>query len=122
MGEGAETWDRLVPLLRAAGHRVGLLDRPGPADGRAPTLTDEVARIDAGVAGLGRPVLVAHSAAALPAEAYARRHPGRLAGLVLVDPSLVDPSLVDPSLVDPAGPGRSVGCAGRRGRRGRRVR
>ncbi|WP_432900244.1 alpha/beta fold hydrolase [Micromonospora matsumotoense] len=91
MGEGAETWDRLVPLLRAAGHRVGRLDRPGSADGRAPTLTDEVARIDAGVAGLGRPVLVAHSAAALPAEAYARRHPGRLAGLVLVDPSLVDP-------------------------------
>ncbi|MFI9640825.1 alpha/beta fold hydrolase [Micromonospora sp. NPDC051925] len=96
MGEGAATWDRLVPLLTADGYRVGRLDRPGsggaPDDGRVPTLAAEVARIAAGVAGLGRPVLVAHSAAALPAEAYARLHPGRLAGLVLVDPSLVEPS------------------------------
>ncbi|KWV31484.1 alpha/beta fold hydrolase [Micromonospora rifamycinica] len=99
MGEGASTWDRLVPLLTAAGCRVRRLDRPD--DGRVPTLTTELGRIDVAVAelgridvavaGLGRPVLVAHSAAALPAEAYARRHPGRLAGLVLVDPSLVDP-------------------------------
>ncbi|WP_329014109.1 alpha/beta fold hydrolase [Micromonospora rifamycinica] len=109
MGEGASTWDRLVPLLTAAGCRVRRLDRPD--DGRVPTLTAELGRVDAAVAALGRvdaavaglgrvdaavarldrPVLVAHSAAALPAEAYARRHPGRLAGLVLVDPSLVDP-------------------------------
>ncbi|MEU1888699.1 alpha/beta hydrolase [Micromonospora sp. WMMD987] len=89
MGEGASTWDRLAPLLTAAGYRVRRLDRPD--DGAAPTLTAELGRIDAAVAGLDRPVLVAHSAAALPAEAYARRHPGRLAGLVLVDPSLVDP-------------------------------
>ncbi|MEH0846093.1 alpha/beta hydrolase [Micromonospora sp. CPCC 205711] len=93
MGDGVGTWDAVAPLLGAAGWRVARLDRPGlgalPDDGAAPTLAGEVARIDAGVAGLGRPVLVAHSAAALPAEAYARLHPGRLAGLVLVDPSVV---------------------------------
>ncbi|WP_328343389.1 alpha/beta fold hydrolase [Micromonospora sp. NBC_00421] len=103
MGEGAETWDRLAPLLRAAGYRVGRLDRPGPEDFRVPTLGDEVARIAAGVAGLERPVLVAHSAAALPAEAYARRHPGRLAGLVLADPSLAAPRLADPGGTRAAG-------------------
>ncbi|MEV0943065.1 alpha/beta hydrolase [Micromonospora wenchangensis] len=90
MGEGTATWNRLVPPLTAAGYRVRRLDRPD--DARVPTLTVELARLDAAVTGLDRPVLVAHSAAALPAEAYARRHPGRLAGLVLVDPSLVDPA------------------------------
>ncbi|MGC5021606.1 alpha/beta fold hydrolase [Micromonospora sp. DT47] len=93
MGEGAGTWAALVPLL-AGRHRVALLDRPGlgvvPDDGRVPTLAGEVARIAPLVEELGRPVLVAHSAAALPAEAYARCHRGRLAGLVLVDPSLVE--------------------------------
>ncbi|MEU7957559.1 alpha/beta fold hydrolase [Micromonospora humida] len=90
MGEGAATWDRLVPPLTAAGYLVRRLDRPD--DSRVPTLTAELARVDTALTGLDRPVLVAHSAAALPAEAYARRHPGRLAGLVLVDPSLVDPA------------------------------
>jgi pimeloyl-ACP methyl ester carboxylesterase len=92
MAEGAATWDRLVPLLAT---RVTRLDRPGlgvlPAERRSPTLAGEVARIAAAVeAGPAGPiVLVAHSAAALPVEAYARLAPGRLAGLVLVDPSVV---------------------------------
>ncbi|MFJ6198501.1 alpha/beta fold hydrolase [Micromonospora sp. NPDC092111] len=91
MGDRAATWDPLAPLLAAAGFRVARLGREGRPDvGRVPTLAGEVARIGASVAVLGRPVLVAHSAAALPAEAYARLRPGRLAGLVLVDPSVVE--------------------------------
>ncbi|WP_141714766.1 alpha/beta fold hydrolase [Micromonospora mirobrigensis] len=85
MGEGADTWDRLVPLLVGA---VTVLDRA--AGGPAPTLAGEVARI-AALADDRDPVLVAHSAGALAAEAYARLHPGRVAGLVLVDPSVVRP-------------------------------
>ncbi|MFC4147069.1 alpha/beta fold hydrolase [Micromonospora mangrovi] len=93
MAEGADTWDALVPLL-ADTHRVVRFDRPGLGGsgpvGPPPTLAGEVARLAALVGReVGRPVLVAHSAAALPAEAYARTHPDRLAGLVLVDPSVV---------------------------------
>ena len=36
--------------------------------------------------GLRRPILVAHSLGALAAIDYAGRHPGRVAGLLLVDP------------------------------------
>lgn len=97
MAEGAATWDRLVPLL-AGRHRVLRLDRPGlgvvPAGRGAPTLAGEVARIGAVLDAHApdRAVLVAHSAAALAAEAYARLRPDRVAGLVLVDPSVVTPS------------------------------
>ncbi|RGC70545.1 Sigma factor SigB regulation protein RsbQ [Micromonospora sp. MW-13] len=96
MAEDSGAWDRLVPLL-AGRHRVLRFDRPGlgtlPAGRCPPTLAGEVARIAAvvGAAGPGRVVLVAHSAAALPAEAYARLRPDRLAGLVLVDPSVAGP-------------------------------
>lgn len=94
MAEGAETWDAVVPLLAG---RVVRFDRPGlgtaPPEERAPTLAGEVGRIAALVGReSGRPVLVAHSAAAFAAEAYARRCPDRLAGLVLVDPSVVGAS------------------------------
>ena len=38
-------------------------------------------------AGFGKPVLVGHSLGGLYVSYYARTHPGRVAGLVLVDPS-----------------------------------
>jgi pimeloyl-ACP methyl ester carboxylesterase len=104
-------WDAVAGRV-AARHRVVRYDRPGlggSAPGRGPTsptspplallaplplpsLAGEVDRIGAVTDryGLGRPVLVAHSAAALFAEAFARRRPGRVAGLVLVDPSWED--------------------------------
>jgi pimeloyl-ACP methyl ester carboxylesterase len=85
-------WDPLVPML-ARGHRTIRFDRPGlgaspPADGTV-TLHGEADRLAALVAALDlhRPIVVAHSVGALHAEAYARRHPGSLAGLVLIDPS-----------------------------------
>lgn len=92
LGQSWFDWDAVVPLLR--GYRLVRPDRPGlglsPRSPRASTLAVEAARITA-VADHFSPtapvVVVAHSAAALHAEAYARSVPGRVAGLVFVDPS-----------------------------------
>ena len=98
LGEPWFDWDPTVPLL-AGRHRVVRYDRPGlgasPARRTYPTLAEEADRIAAVIDryGLDRPVVVAHSAAALPAEACARRHPGGLSGLVLVDPKQVEAML-----------------------------
>jgi pimeloyl-ACP methyl ester carboxylesterase len=85
-------WDLVVALIRVR-HRVLRYDRPGlgrsPVLHSYPSLADEVSRIDALINhyDLRDPIVVAHSAAALHAEAYARQHPGVISGLVLVDPS-----------------------------------
>jgi pimeloyl-ACP methyl ester carboxylesterase len=81
-------WDAVVALLRDA--HVLVFDRPGtglsdPASAPA-TLAREVAVLDAVLAGVGPVVLVGHSMAALHVEAWARLRPGRVRGLVLVDP------------------------------------
>ncbi|MFD7920614.1 alpha/beta fold hydrolase [Streptomyces sp. NPDC059740] len=94
MGMSWFDWDAVAALLRS--HRtVVRFDRPGlglsaPAP-EPPTLAAEIRRIrhvlDA--LGLAGPcTLVGHSMAALHAEAFARTHPRRSAGLVLVDASL----------------------------------
>ena len=81
-------WDAVVALLPDA--RVLVFDRPGtglsdPASAPA-TLAREVAVLDAVLAGTPSAVLVGHSMAALHVEAWARLRPGRVRGLVLVDP------------------------------------
>lgn len=94
MADAGFSWEPVTALL-AGRHRVVRFDRPGlggsPALRDYPTLDQEAERIDGLVRGLGldRPVIVAHSAAALHAEAYARRLPTGLSGLVLVDPDVV---------------------------------
>jgi pimeloyl-ACP methyl ester carboxylesterase len=96
MADSGASWHRLRPLLTGR-HRVVSFDRPGlgasPPRTSYPSLAEEADRLDRLIRrlDLGRPVIVAHSAAALHAEAYARRSPDRLAGLVLVDPSGVEP-------------------------------
>jgi len=98
LGESWFDWEPVVPLLRHE-YRLVRFDRPGlgesPIGRRAPTLRVEAARF-ATLADRYSPdtpaYVVAHSAAALHAEAFARRHPTRLAGLVLVDPSF-EPSV-----------------------------
>ncbi|MER5974322.1 alpha/beta hydrolase [Streptomyces sp. NPDC002055] len=89
-------WDEVVPLL--APHRtVVRFDRPGlglsaPAV-RVPTAAGEAARIRHVLAALGltgRCEIVGHSLAGFHAEAFARLHPERTAGLVLVDSSVVE--------------------------------
>jgi pimeloyl-ACP methyl ester carboxylesterase len=86
-------WASTLALLAGRPRAVGY-DRPGlggsPPSSVFPTLDGEVTRVGAVAArfGLQRPILVAHSAAAFFAEAYARNHPTAVAGLVLVDPSV----------------------------------
>ncbi|MFI9200675.1 alpha/beta fold hydrolase [Streptomyces sp. NPDC053048] len=94
LGMGWFDWEPVVPLLTP--HRtVVRFDRPGlgfsaPPLG-PPTAAAEGARI-AGVLdalGLTGPAtVVGHSLAAFHAEAFARLHPERTAGLVLADPSV----------------------------------
>ncbi|MDL9935387.1 alpha/beta hydrolase [Gordonia sp. ABSL1-1] len=94
-------WFDLDPLanrLVARGWRVIRYDRPGygrsipvPA-GHLPTLTGEVARMSAVLDALGvrQPtVLVGHSMASLYVEGFARTHPSRTAGVVMLDGSYV---------------------------------
>lgn len=96
LGDAWFTWDRVAALL-APTHLVVRFDRPGLGDSPLhedlPTLTGEAERIHrlATALGLRRPVLVAHSAAGLHAEAYARLYPDGLSALVLVDPSAEPP-------------------------------
>jgi pimeloyl-ACP methyl ester carboxylesterase len=92
-------WDVVVALL--PGADVVFFDRPGtghsPPLSRAwpraapPTLVEEVQLISdvCAAAGTTPPyVLVGHSSGGLYAQAFARTHPDRTAGLVLVDSSL----------------------------------
>ncbi|WP_101783155.1 alpha/beta fold hydrolase [Nonomuraea indica] len=84
-------WD-LVARELARGHLVTRFDRPGlglsPASPVPPTLYGEAARL----AALAPPhpqrvTVVAGSVAAWHAEAFARLHPLRVSGLVLVNPA-----------------------------------
>ncbi|GAA2032449.1 alpha/beta hydrolase [Catenulispora yoronensis] len=116
-------WDPVVPLL-SGGHRLVRFDRPGlgwsqeqtgpdrwPA---AQTLAGEAERLGRVLDGVGlgdeRVIVVAHSYGAFHAEAFARLHPERIAGVVFVDAS------VEPDIRPAAGtPGRGVARAVSRG-------
>ena len=81
-------WDEVVAGL--APLATVRMDRPGMSGthcpGVLPTLAAEVATLDALLRRIDGPcVVVAHSMAGPHAEAFARAHPERLAGLVLVD-------------------------------------
>ncbi|MFD0279141.1 alpha/beta fold hydrolase [Kitasatospora sp. NPDC127111] len=89
-------WDLVVPFL-APFRTVVRFDRPGyglsapePAGRSGPTLAGEVERIRGVLDALGlhEPCTVAgHSLAGFHVEAFARLHPDRTAGLVLLDGS-----------------------------------
>ncbi|MFV0130176.1 alpha/beta fold hydrolase [Streptomyces sp. HMX112] len=115
-------WDPVVPLL--APHRtVVRFDRPGhglsgPASG-PPSAAGEAHRIAAllDALGLSGPAtVVGHSIAGFHAEAFARLHPDRTAGAVLVDTSIEERARVPAA---PAvrtalarGTGRALSAAG----------
>jgi pimeloyl-ACP methyl ester carboxylesterase len=111
-------WDPVVPLLTA--HRtVVRFDRPGhglsgPTE-VAPTAAGEAHRIAALLDALDlgdRPAtVVGHSIAGFHAEAFARLHPSRTAGIVLVDGSIEEDARppVAPGLRTAAA--RAVGAA-----------
>jgi pimeloyl-ACP methyl ester carboxylesterase len=92
MGDGMDPWDAVASAL-AGCARVLRYDRPGIGGStpgpEAPVLAaDEALRLDALLSALGLPppvVLMAHSLGGLYAQAYARRWPGRVAGVVPVD-------------------------------------
>ncbi|WP_406198756.1 alpha/beta hydrolase [Kitasatospora sp. NBC_01560] len=97
LGSSWFDWDLVVPFL-APYRTVVRFDRPGyglsaPAPATrtgGPTLTDEAERIRAVLDALGlrEPCTVAgHSLAGFHVEAFARLHPNRTAGLVLLDGS-----------------------------------
>lgn len=84
-----------LPVIEQMPDRdVIAIDRPGFADtpwpGTLPDLAGELAAMERAIAGHPRVVIVAHSMASFRAEAFARLHPGRVAGIVLVDPSIED--------------------------------
>ena len=86
------SWTVVQPGI-AAFTRVCAYDRAGLAwsDARScPTnfsrIVDELASVLAHVARHDRCVLVGHSFGSFVVRAYAARHPGQIAGLVLVDP------------------------------------
>ncbi|MBW3070293.1 alpha/beta hydrolase [Actinomyces sp. 594] len=92
-GLSAAGWDEVVAGL--PGRRVITVDRPGHHGTRhagPPSLAGEarflVELLDAEP---GQVVVVAHSMAAFQAEAIARLRPGRVAGVMLVDPSATPP-------------------------------
>lgn len=101
-------WDEVVTRL-PPGHTVIRFDRPGlglsPTGPFPPSLYGEAARLAAlAPAFPERVTVVAHSAAAWHAEAFARLHPLRVGRLVLVDP--------DPG-TDPRPPARWASEIGR---------
>jgi pimeloyl-ACP methyl ester carboxylesterase len=93
LGDGSASWAEVLPLL-ARGHRVLAYDRPGEGGSAAVpgprdpcTVADELHSL---LQQLQLPppyVLVGHSLGGLYQFVYARRYPGEVAGLVLLDPT-----------------------------------
>jgi pimeloyl-ACP methyl ester carboxylesterase len=87
--ETKESWDQIVPLLAAAGHRVLAPDQRGYSPGARPTgrrayatavlVGDVLALADA--AGLDRFHLVGHDWGGAVTWAFAQAHPERLASM-----------------------------------------
>lgn len=91
------TWADWLSVADALGPRARLLLTERPGVGDAPRWDEGTTELDAAAddlaaaldaVGAGRAVLVGHSMGAWYVEACARRHPDRVAGLVLLDGSL----------------------------------
>ena len=92
-GQGAGVWKEVIAGLGADCHCIAYaragLGKSG-ADGGPKSIDRDVADLAAVIDTLApgrKVVLVGHSYGGLLATEYARRHPDRLQGLVLVDPS-----------------------------------
>jgi len=93
LGTPSDTWDLVVDTLSST-HRTCSYDRPGtgaspPSPKPSRTSSDLAADLDAVLASSGVTgpcVLVGHSMAVWPLAVFARAHPEKVAGVVLVDP------------------------------------
>jgi pimeloyl-ACP methyl ester carboxylesterase len=94
LGDRMRTWDAVQPTV-ATFARVLAYDRPGiggsepgPTPRTVSRMVDELHALLPRT-GLRAPyVIVGHSLGGFVAQLYAARHPGDIAGIVLVDPSL----------------------------------
>lgn len=79
-------WDKVVPEIKALGHRAIPVTLPGQGDGRSEaTLDDQVAAVVAAVDGAdGSPLVVGHSAASTLAWLAADRRPDKVGSVALV--------------------------------------
>lgn len=93
LAEGLDTWTGVQPDVGAFARslsydRAGLgASQPGPGPRSPDRLADELAALLTALSWSGPAVIVAHSAGAFPARELAARHPGMVAGLVLLDPA-----------------------------------
>lgn len=88
-------WERLIPDLTRAGYRAYALDLPGHGDSEKPEDPQQYhvevfqKRFEDWIDSLHldqKPVLVAHSLGGYLSINYSRQHPGKVAGMVLIDP------------------------------------
>ena len=79
----------LAPSVRVIAHdRAGVGSNPAPDHNRGwPELYAELEAVFQSAQLACPPVLIGHSLGGLIAYSYAKRHPGRLSGLVLLDPT-----------------------------------
>jgi pimeloyl-ACP methyl ester carboxylesterase len=94
LGDWATSWSTVQPQI-ARTTRVCAWDRPGfglsDASGQVQDANTTTADLEAALAKgriAGPYVLVGHSAGAFETLLYADRHPGQVAGMVLVDPAV----------------------------------
>jgi pimeloyl-ACP methyl ester carboxylesterase len=92
LGEDLHTWDKIAPAV-GQWARVLRYDRSGIGGSPPPSKTPTLGSMAAELHGLlrrqevSRPVvLVGHSLGGAVVQAYARRYPGSVAGIVLLDP------------------------------------